>query len=39
LTNLSTSFASATATQSVFVPGPNAGPFYRLRFPFAWLWP
>lgn len=39
LTNLSTSFNSTNATQSILVPGSNPGPFYRLRFPFAWSWP
>jgi len=39
LTNLSTGFTNTNAAQPIFVPGSNAGPFYRLRFPFAWLWP
>jgi phospholipase/lecithinase/hemolysin len=34
-----TNFPSTTATQAIFVPASAAGPFYRLRFPFAWSWP
>jgi phospholipase/lecithinase/hemolysin len=34
-----TNFNSTAATEVVFVPAAAPGPFYRLRFPFAWSWP